>query len=127
MDGPGRQEEKYPRDGLEIFWNHTNIHRKYRIEALAFSILAHSPTFPAIYVLHVLQTSIAVTCSIHLIEFNSCQHYAIFPHLSAVQEICFLRYSLGYPLKATASTEYLGMVDHPGHAYCQTSYRIGLI
>lgn len=30
--GPARN--KYPCDGLEIFWNHTNIYRKLRIEAL---------------------------------------------------------------------------------------------
>lgn len=84
--------KKYPRDGLEIFWNHTNIHRKYRIEALAFSILAHFPTFPATY------TFIFVTGLILFIEFNSCQHYAMIPHLMAIQGMRFLRNSLGCPL-----------------------------
>lgn len=81
--------KKYPRDGHEIFWNHTNIHRKYRIEALAFSILAHCSPFPAIYVLHMLDIFIVVSCSIHLIEFNSCQHCIVLPPWRAIQGMHF--------------------------------------
>jgi hypothetical protein len=50
VDRSGRARKKYPRDGLEIFWNHTNIHRKYRIDSAIF-ILLPPPQFPPFNIL----------------------------------------------------------------------------